>query len=66
MSYTLQEDLENNSNNIKINFNNTSDLSIREIKFGINKKMKLIVFFLDGLVDTDYLQNSVILRIVEP
>ncbi|KWW22703.1 hypothetical protein AS888_03585 [Peribacillus simplex] len=65
MSYTLQEDLENNINNIKMNFNNTFDLSIREIKFGINKKMKLNVVFLGGLVDTDYLQNSVILRIMD-
>ncbi|WP_057914860.1 spore germination protein [Peribacillus muralis] len=65
MYNTLQEDLENNINNIKMDFNNTSDLSIREIKFGTNKILKLNAVYLDGLVDTDYLQNSVILRIIE-
>jgi hypothetical protein len=52
MYNTLHEVLEENINNIKMNFNNTSDLNIREIKFGTKNEMMLNVVYLDGLVDS--------------
>lgn len=65
MYISLQEALEKNIINIKKNFNNTSDLNIREIKIGAKKDRMLNVVYLDGLVDTELLQDSVILPIIE-
>jgi spore germination protein KA len=65
MYNTLHEVLEENINNIKMNFNNTSDLNIREIKFGTKNEMMLNVVYLDGLVDTGLLQESVIFPIIK-
>ncbi|MFY0758940.1 spore germination protein [Metabacillus dongyingensis] len=65
MDNILQEVLEKNINNIKMNFNNTSDLNIREIMFDTKNEMMLNVVYLDGIVDTCLLQDSVILPIIE-
>lgn len=65
MYNTLHEVLEENINNIKMKFNNTSDLNIREIKFGTKNEMMLNVVYLDGLVDTGLLQESVIFPIIK-
>lgn len=65
MYNTLQEELENNINNLKMSFNNTSDLNIREIKFGTKKDEVLNLVYIDGIVDKNILQDSVILPIIK-
>ena len=65
MKDILQEELQINIDRIKMSFNDTADLVIREIRFGLKKEMTLKVVYLDGIIDTTLLQESVILPLIE-
>jgi len=65
MEDILQSELQINIDRIKMSFNDTADLVIREIRFGLKKEMTLKVVYLDGIIDTKLLQESVILPLVE-
>lgn len=69
MEDLLQEKLQINIERIKMSFNNTSDLVIREMTFSLNKEITqektLKLVYLDSITDTTLLQKSVILPLVE-
>ncbi|MEI2357549.1 spore germination protein [Mesobacillus zeae] len=65
MEDTLLRELQINIDRIKMSFNNTADLVIREFRFGPKKEMTLKVVYLDGIIDTTLLQESVILPLIE-
>ena len=65
MKDILQEELSINIDRIKMSFNDTADLMIREIRFGLKKETTLKVVYLDGIIDSALLQKSVIFPLVE-
>lgn len=69
MEDLLQDKLQTNIDRIKMSFNNTSDLMIREMTVGLNKEIsqekKLKLVYLDSIIDTTLLQESVILPLAE-
>jgi spore germination protein KA len=64
MENAIDKDININIENIKKCFHNTTDLKFREIKFGISDTILNIVY-IDGIIDSALLEESVILRITE-
>jgi hypothetical protein len=46
MSNTIQKSLEENIKHLKEAFHNTDDLSVRKLKFGLNKSLKVNLIYL--------------------
>lgn len=64
MKDTLQRSIQENIEIIKKKFNNTADLKFREINLRTDNDNKLCVVYLDGIIDTNFLQESVIEPII--
>ncbi|MBT2721438.1 spore germination protein [Bacillus sp. ISL-46] len=64
MEKDIDKDISINIEKIKKRFHNTSDLKFREIKLGY-VNTTLIIVFIDGIIDSDMLEDSVILRITD-
>lgn len=64
MKDTLQRSIQENIEIIKKKFNNTADLKFREINLRTDNDNKLCVVYLDGIIDTNFLQESVIQPII--
>jgi spore germination protein KA len=62
----LQECLQENISNIKNTFHHTSDLIVRKIKTGIKSSLETNIVYLDGIIDTDRIQNYVVKPLLEP
>ncbi|WP_437831832.1 spore germination protein [Niallia taxi] len=60
MKDTLKRSIQENTDIIKQKFNNTADLKFREITLGTNNDNRLCVVYLEGIIDTNFLQESVI------
>ncbi|MCE4052196.1 spore germination protein [Bacillus sp. Au-Bac7] len=64
MKDTLKRSIQENTDIIKQKFNNTADLKFREITIGTDNDNRLCVVYLDGIIDTNFLQESVIEPII--
>ncbi|KZE64310.1 hypothetical protein AWM68_14575 [Fictibacillus phosphorivorans] len=65
MQGTINGNLIENKNIIKTSFHHTSDLVFRDIKFGTEYDKTAVIVFLEGLVDSETLQNSVVVPLIE-
>jgi len=64
MKKELDKDIVINIENIKMRFHNTSDLKFREMKFGW-MDTALALVYIEGIVDSAMLEESVMNRIAE-
>lgn len=55
----LSDQLSKNISDIKKNFENSSDLIIRETHFNLNKRLKMAIIYIDGMVNPS-LQTSIL------
>lgn len=62
----LQEYLQENISNIKNTFHHTSDLIVRKIKTGFKSTFEINIVYLDGIIDTDRIQEYVVKPLLEP
>ncbi|MEP9409750.1 spore germination protein [Peribacillus frigoritolerans] len=60
MSNTIHKSLEENIKHLKEAFHNTDDLSVRKLKFGLNKSLKVNLIYLKGMVNKDSIQENII------
>lgn len=60
MMHTLKRSIDENTDIIKKKFNNTADLNFREITLRAENDNRLCIVYLDGITDTNFLQESVI------
>jgi len=66
-TYTIDKDINTNIANLKTVFGSSDDIVYREFTFGVNKEIKAILCFVDGLIDKalidEYLMKSLMLNI---
>ncbi|KKI92821.1 spore gernimation protein GerA [Bacillus sp. SA1-12] len=62
----LHECLQDNISNIKNTFHHTSDLIVRKIKTGFPNSFEINIVYLDGIIDTDRIQEYVVKPLLEP
>ncbi|WP_338788392.1 spore germination protein [Metabacillus sp. FJAT-53654] len=56
----IEKKLEDNIDHIKNLFNQTSDLVVRKLKFGIEKSEHAAIIYIDGIIDSEIIQDFVI------
>ncbi|MBD7939174.1 spore germination protein [Cytobacillus sp. Sa5YUA1] len=56
----IERNLDDNIRHIKEVFNNTSDLVVKKFKLGIEKKEYAAMIYIDGIVDSDAIQDFVV------
>ena len=62
----FQKSLQENISNIKNTFHHTSDLIVRKIKTGSEGSFEINIVYLDGIIETDRIQQYVIKPLLEP
>lgn len=66
-NYTIDKNINKNMESLKIIFGSSDDIIYREFTFGVNKEIKAILCFVDGLVDKvlmdEYIMKSLMLNI---
>ena len=62
----LLECLQENISNIKNTFHHTTDLIVRKIKTGFENSFDINIVYLDGIIDTDLVQEYVVKPLLEP
>lgn len=61
----IEECLKENIENIKNTFHETSDLIVRNIKSGCEDSLEMNIVYLDGIIDTDVIQDFVVKPLLE-
>jgi spore germination protein KA len=56
----LLTDLDENIENIKLLVGNSSDIVVREFQIDLPQSIKACIFYIDGLVDTNSIQNFIL------
>ncbi len=64
-SEILTGDLKDTEEQIRAAFGNSPDLTFRYMRLGANPKVEVLIFHLDGMVDTTFVSSGIIRPIVE-
>jgi spore germination protein KA len=66
LNIEFQKCLQENISNIKNTFHHTSDLIVRKIKTGFKGSFEINIVYLDGIIDSDLIQEYVVKPLLEP